>query len=136
MARLRAPHSLHIREYPREGVPDERAGDYVTAMGTAVKGLITNLVTCFLRMHLRRLAQHCSTPAGCCLMAFSRRATSRMPVIERQSGHDTDAPACRLFDPEQTSPNCIPRSPRLRLSRLNRERGRYGERRCEPCVSA
>ena len=37
MARPRAPHSLRIREYPREGVPDERAGGYVTVTGTNVK---------------------------------------------------------------------------------------------------
>ena len=35
MARPRAPHSLHIREYPREGVPDERAGG-LTVTGTFV----------------------------------------------------------------------------------------------------
>ena len=36
MARPRAPHSLRIREYPREGVPDERAGGAVTVTGTFV----------------------------------------------------------------------------------------------------
>jgi hypothetical protein len=36
MACPRAPHSLHIREYPREGVPDERADGDVTTQGTIV----------------------------------------------------------------------------------------------------